>query len=225
MFLKDSDIEYLKKEVSGLTRDVHMVLFVSELGCEYCKDEEQLLKELLPTSDRLHLEVKNINIDREDAQKLHVTAAPTLVLKDADHDYGIQFMGIPAGHEFSALLADIKMIGTGEHGLSDATLNKLASTDKPAELLVFVTPSCPYCPSAVHMGHKLAYVKENWRSAMVEAMEFPQLSQRFEVQAVPRIVINEGAYFEGAMPEHMFVDLILKALPTSQNSRILRAVQ
>ena len=224
MFLKESDINYLKGEFADLKKDVRLVFFTSELGCQYCKDEETLLKELLPTSDRLHLEVKNINIDREDAERLHVKAAPTLVLMDDEKDYGIQFMGIPAGHEFSALLADIKMIGTGEHGLSSRTLNLLASTDKPAELLVFVTPSCPYCPSAVHMGHKLAYVKDNWRSAMVEAMEFPELSQRFEVQAVPRTVINEGAYFEGAMPENMFVDAVLKGI-NSPKANVLSSVQ
>ncbi len=212
MFLQAKDIQYLKNEFSKLKKDVYMTLFTTELGCQYCKDEEVLLNEVLQTSDKLHLEVKNINIDKEDAARYQITGAPTLVLREKDKDFGITFMGIPAGHEFSAFLADIMMIGTEEHGLSQDTLMKLASVPKAADLLVFVTPSCPYCPSAVHMGHKLAYVKENWRSAMVEAMEFPDLSQRFEVQAVPRIVINQDAYFEGAMPETMFVDLIIKGL-------------
>ncbi len=212
MFLQEKDVEYLKKEFASMDKDVYMTFFTTELGCQYCKDEETLLKEVLETSDKLHLEIKNINIDKEDAAKYKVNAAPTLVLREKDKDFGITFMGIPAGHEFSAFLADIKMIGTGEHGLSQNTLSKLASVNYDAELLVFVTPSCPYCPGAVHMGHKLAYAKENWRSAMVEAMEFPELSQRFEVQAVPRTVINSDSYFEGAMPEDMFVDLVIKGL-------------
>jgi len=212
MFLQEQDIEYLKKEFAPMTTDVYMTLFVSESDCQYCKDEETLLKELKETSDKLHLEIKNINTDKEDAAKYNVTQAPTLILGEKDKDFGINFIGIPAGHEFSALLADVKMIGTSEHGLSEETLTALAAVDKPANLLVFVTPSCPHCPGATHMGHKLAYVKENWRSSMVEAMEFPEMSQRYEVQAVPRIVTNDDAYFEGNMPEPMFVDMVIKAI-------------
>jgi len=212
MFLQEKDTEYLKKEFASLTTDVYMTLFVSELDCQYCKDEETLLNEVLETSDKLHLEVKNINVDKEDAEKYNVTVAPTLILREENKDFGISFMGIPAGHEFAALLADIKMVGTGEHGLTQETLDTLATVDEPAELLVFITPTCPHCPGATHMGHKLAYVKDNWSSAMVEAMEFPEMSQKYEVQAVPRVVTNSDAYFEGNMPEPMFVDMIVKAV-------------
>ena len=59
MFLQEKDVEYLKKEFASLEKDVYMVLFTTELGCQYCADEETLLKELLATSDKLHLEVKN----------------------------------------------------------------------------------------------------------------------------------------------------------------------
>lgn len=222
MFLQEKDIEHLKKELASMTTDVYMTLFVSEFDCQYCKDEETLLKEVLATSDKLHLEVRNINVDKDDAAKYKVRVAPTLILREKDKDFGISFMGIPAGHEFSALLADIKMIGTGEHGLSQETMTALESVDQPAELLVFITTTCPHCPGATHMGHKLAYVKDNWRSAMVEAMEFPEMSQRYEVQAVPRIVTNDSAYFEGNMPEPMFVDMVIKAVTGQQGVQRIR---
>ena len=46
---------------------------------------------------------------------------------------------------------------------------------------------------------------------MVEATEFPQLSNRYFVSAVPKVVINEGVDFEGALPEKSYLDKVLEA--------------
>lgn len=48
---------------------------------------------------------------------------------------------------------------------------------------------------------------------MVEAMEFPELSDRFQVSGVPQTTINMGAgTVVGAAPEQMLVEEIRSAL-------------
>ena len=48
---------------------------------------------------------------------------------------------------------------------------------------------------------------------MVEAMEFPELSDRFNVGGVPQTTINEGdGTLVGAAPEEYLVAEIIKAL-------------
>lgn len=46
----------------------------------------------------------------------------------------------------------------------------------------------------------------------IEATEFPELSRKYRVMAVPRTVINDQAVIEGAMPESMFIDRIFAAV-------------
>ncbi len=46
----------------------------------------------------------------------------------------------------------------------------------------------------------------------VEATEFPELSERYQVYAVPRTVINDSSYIEGSLPEETFLDHILETL-------------
>ncbi len=47
----------------------------------------------------------------------------------------------------------------------------------------------------------------------VDAMEFPELSQRFNVQGVPQTVINSGgAIFVGAYPEPRMLEEIKRAI-------------
>ena len=56
-------------------------------------------------------------------------------------------------------------------------------------------------------------MESDWISAdMVEATEFPHLANKYEVFGVPRTVINETIHVEGAVPEPMLVNELLKVL-------------
>ena len=46
---------------------------------------------------------------------------------------------------------------------------------------------------------------------MVEATEYPHLVQKYEVRGVPRTVINEDHYVDGAVPEADLLTKILEA--------------
>jgi predicted DsbA family dithiol-disulfide isomerase len=58
----------------------------------------------------------------------------------------------------------------------------------------------------------MSIASEHVRSECVEATEFPELSQRYQVMAVPKIVINDRVEFEGAIPESDFVNAVLRAV-------------
>jgi hypothetical protein len=63
----------------------------------------------------------------------------------------------------------------------------------------------------VRLAHHLAVASDWVRGDCVEATEFPDLSQRYSVMAVPKTVVNERVSFEGALPEAQFVDHVLRA--------------
>ncbi len=46
---------------------------------------------------------------------------------------------------------------------------------------------------------------------VIEANEFPDLSARYAVQAVPKTVVNDRAEFLGAVPERRFLQEVLAA--------------
>ena len=81
-----------------------------------------------------------------------------------------------------------------------------------AYLQVFVTPTCPYCPQAVRLAHKLAMESELITADMVEAIEFPHLSNKYHVHGVPRTVINETFHQEGAVPEPLLLAKLQEAV-------------
>ena len=53
---------------------------------------------------------------------------------------------------------------------------------------------------------------DNIVSDMVELAEFPDIAEKYNIQGVPRIVINDTHVIVGDMPEADFAQEILKAV-------------
>jgi len=58
----------------------------------------------------------------------------------------------------------------------------------------------------------MALESDQIQADAIEAMEFPHLAIKYQVQGVPRTVINETHFVNGAVPEPMMAQEILKAL-------------
>lgn len=204
----------VRKALESMTRPVTLAVFTTSDGephtCEICDDTRQLAEELAFLSDgKITAKTYDVLRDSDPAGRYSVEAAPAVVVLDEEEkDYGIRFLGIPTGYEFATLVADINMVSTGDPGLRSQTLDTLAGLSSPLHIQVFVTPTCPYCPQAVQLAHRLAFASDRVTAAMVDASEFPDLADRYDVRAVPLTVINDSVRLEGAVPEsHMNAEL------------------
>ncbi len=211
-YISEQDKTYLSEQFSELSRTVTLRLFVRGADCPTCGIEQELLSELVGTSDKLELSVHDLDREPELGEKYGIDKAPALVV-EGEQDYGIRFYGIPSGYEFASLIEDIMDVGTGEVDLPDQVTEGLDEIDRDIHIQVFVTPSCPYCPIAVRTAHKFALLSDRVKADMVMADEFPILADHYQVMAVPKIVINETTSFEGAVPEDVFLSRILTGQP------------
>lgn len=213
--LREEDREQLKNEFAGLEADVKLVVFTQEYECQYCRETRELAEEVGGLSDRIEVDIYDLVEDEDVAEDFNVDKIPALAVMRGGanpKDYGIRYFGIPSGYEFATLIEDIKMVASGESGLSAETKAKVATLTSPVHMQVFVTPTCPYCPRAVLLAHQLAMESDMIRGDMVEAIEFPHLSQKYEVRGVPRTVINEDVHLEGAAPEQMVMARLMEAI-------------
>ncbi|QSO49677.1 thioredoxin family protein [Alicyclobacillus mengziensis] len=203
----------IRERFAELKQPVVLQYFESNLDCPLCGDVKQLLTELTELTPLLTVEVFNVYADESAAKSLKVDKAPTIVLTDDTHkDFGIRFYGAPSGYEFATLLEDILMMSARDSGLSANTRSKLATLTNAVDLKVFVTPTCPYCPAAVRLAHQFAYESTWVHGAMVEATEFPEWANKFQVYGVPKTIMNdiESQSVEGAVPEQMLLDEVMK---------------
>lgn len=213
--LNDQIRDQVRNEFNALTGDVKLVLFTQKMECQYCSETRELAEELAALTDKISIEVFDFEDDKEAVETYNIDKIPAMAIVKGGtepRDYGIRLYGIPSGYEFSTLLEDIVMVSSGESGLAEETKTELAQLTKPLHLQVFVTPTCPYCPRAVRLAHMMAMESDLVTGDMVEAIEFPHLSNKYNVMGVPRTVINEHAYLEGAAPEAMLLAKVREAI-------------
>jgi glutaredoxin-like protein len=195
----------------GFVNDVTLVVFTQEFECQYCKETRQLAEELAELSEQLSVTVNNFATDKEQAEAYGVDKIPAIAII-GEKDYGVRFYGIPSGYEFTGFIETILAVSQGESGLSEATKEALAGLTEPVHIQVFVTPTCPYCPQAVHLAHRMAIESDQVTADGVEVIEFPHLGTKYSVQGVPRSVINETVHIEGAAPEGTLLEKLKLAL-------------
>ncbi|GBC75282.1 NADH dehydrogenase [archaeon HR06] len=198
--IKDLFFKKLKEEVK-------IINFTQEFECGYCRETRELLQELSQLSEKLKLEIYDFVKDSDMVKKFDIDKIPAIVLSE---DYKIRFFGLPAGYEFGVLLEDIVDISQKTTRLSSLTKQRLKEINKPLHIQVFVTPTCPYCPRAARLAHQFAIENKLIKADVVEVTEFPYLANKYNVMAVPKIVINDQISFEGALPESHFLEHLFK---------------
>ena len=216
--LNDQITKQIRDAFADVQEPVQVLFFGLKDNCDYCNETKQLLDEVTSLNDKIELKVYDIQEHADIASQFNVTNAPGIVIAAKDNaevkNLGIQFSGIPSGHEFSTLINDILIVSKRESGLDAKTREFLKNLTQPLHLQVFVTPTCPYCPRAVLLAHQMAMENPQMiRAEGVEATEFPELANRFNVRGVPQTVINAGVgVVVGAVPEQNLVAEIMRAL-------------
>ena len=221
--LTDQDKEFLRNRFRDeLKNDVTIIAYTKKeeglespgLECEFCNETEELMNELKDLSDRINLEVRQFRPNDQVASDLGIDKLPALIVTGADQaSKAVTYFGIPGGFEFSSLVEDIIDLSKRTTDLDQSTIDKVKSVDKDIHIQVFFTPTCPYCPIAVRTAHQMAMENpQHIKADAIEAAEFPALVDKYEIQAVPTVVINDNIQFEGALPEEDFANQIVEAV-------------
>jgi glutaredoxin-like protein len=206
----------LTERLAGLDGHVELRLYLRPdsgrlilpggLGCPTCSLAEELARAVAEAApERIALTL--IDVTEQAGEGMEV---PTLTVNAPGEEARIAFQGLPSGYEFSTLLDAIERVSSKEDGLAAEFKERLSKLDTDVEVMVFVTPTCPYCPGAASMANRMALTSPRVRALVVEANEFAELSQRFQVAGVPRTVVNRSGSFVGALPEAMFVESVLR---------------
>jgi glutaredoxin-like protein len=182
--------------------------------CTYCKPAREMLQELAGLSDGISLRIHYLEDGPEEAQTFGIERIPAIVLRgqsvgQAEGRFYV-FYGMPGGTEFPGFLETIVDVSRGEVLLSEDTVKALTPLGETT-IRVFVTPTCPYCPTMVRMAYQMTMVNPKIRSEGIEINEFPELADQYGVQAVPLTVINDRVAIPGMVPEDQLVEQVVKA--------------
>jgi glutaredoxin-like protein len=186
---------------------VKLIFFEQSIGCETCFDTKRALEQIARSSDQITLETLNLVLDKEKAAEYGVDRVPAVIVAGPGGDR-IRYYGAPLGHELPTLVDAVQMAATGETRLSEQSRAQLKALDKPVHLQVFFTPSCMYCPQMISLANQAAIESPLVTTVAIDATEFPDLVRRYNINGVPKTVINDELELLGAAPEEDFITAI-----------------
>lgn len=207
--LPDDKKELLKNDFKEkLVDPVKLIMFTQEIECRFCSDTRKLAQELATLSDKITAEVYDFIADANKAKEYGIDKIPALAII-GKKDYGVRIYGIPYGYELQTLIEAVINVSKGKTDLSDKTKQILTEVKSPVHIQVFVTLTCPHCPAAAAVAHKLAIESDLIKADVIESSEFPDLALKYNVMGVPKIIINEKIEFVGAFNEDLFAEHVL----------------
>ncbi len=212
MVIDEDSVKILKEKFEKeMRRSVKVKVFLGmeekiNGGNKFIEEFLSELKEI--SSNKIQPEV--FSEESEEARKFNVEQTPTILI-DPENSYRIIYLGLPLGEEAWAFIDTIIQVSTDESILSKDSKEKLKMLNEKRELMTFVTPTCPYCPYQVLLANNLAIeAKGIITSLCIDALEFPELVDKFEVSSVPHNVINGKTSSIGVQPEEKFVEDVLR---------------
>jgi glutaredoxin-like protein len=193
-----------------LVNPVKIVMFTQETECGSCQSTRELIQEIASVDNRVSVEINDFVADAAKAKELGIDKIPALAILGAK-DYGVRIYGLPYGYELQALIDAIFNVSKGTTDLKEKTKKILQDVKSPVNIQVFVSLTCPHCPVAAAIAHKLAIESPYVKADVISTTEFPDLAMKYNVMGVPKVVINDKIDFVGAFDEDLFAENILLA--------------
>ena len=219
-FISDTDRQKIQGEYfSKLENEVKLVYFTQETECITCSAMNLLYTDIAEMSDKISLEVYDFVKDEDKKKHYKIDKIPALAVV-GKKDYGVRFYGSPIGYEFTPLILSIIDVSLGKTSLAPPIKGKLKEIDKPVHIQVYTSPTCPLCPTMVKMAHNFAIENDHIRADMVETTEFIHLTIKYDVQGVPKTIINETSEIVGLVTPVVLIQKIIKDLGKSAQLHI-----
>ncbi|NOX19658.1 MAG: thioredoxin-disulfide reductase [Nitrospirae bacterium] len=213
--------EVLKKEFSALKRDVHLYLYTKKgINDRYNEQTIKLLNELSRISSRV--KVKKLNSKSPFIKQYSLQDSSPVILIEPEK-YPIIMLGAPLGEEGRTLIGTIMMVSEGKGILSPESSKRIKALKHDREIMVFVSPTCPYCPQqALYAISASIENPKRVTTKIIEIFENRSLSEIYSVSTVPQTVINGNTTSVGLQPEEVFVDTIFTGAPVEAHAPVAK---
>jgi thioredoxin reductase (NADPH) len=198
------EVQYqLKTVLDQLPHTVQLYLFTKEgLNDVYNQAAKEVIRAFTQLADKI--ELRELSLDHELAQKWDVEVSPTILFQP--EDYSVRFLGAPVGEEGRTLLEAVVLLGLRRNNLSEQSNKIIERINSPRMVKVFSSPTCPYCPQQAVNGLKAAIAKPELISLeIVDIQANPHLADLYSAHSVPQTFANDVLIAQGAQPEELFI--------------------
>jgi len=126
---------------------------------------------------------------------------------------GIQFSGVPGGHEFNSFILAILQAGGSALKLDESIQNMVKKVDQKLDFQVYISLSCHACPDVVQAMNQFALLNENIGAEMIDGAVYPDLVEQNNIQGVPTVFLNGEVFASGKVEIAGIIEKLGKVAP------------
>ena len=177
----------LDQKLLGQVKQIFLSLkndYIFHIACNSAsatgKEMIEFFTEFSSTSDRIAIEVEDINSDKP-VTSLIRNKVPT----------GISFRMIPGGHEFTSLiLAVMNADGQGKTLPDEATISRIKRLNGEIVLNTYATLECTNCPDVIQALNQMALYNDNIATVAIDGNLAVAEAEALGVKSVPTVYAN-----------------------------------
>jgi hypothetical protein len=204
-------LKTIKKVAAAIPAEVDLLFFGSDDFPSASLDTLQICQVLTEAGPRIRLRTHDARTDKAKCEELKVLFFPALVIMGRNRGR-LRFLGTPSGYGLQILVESLSAASTGESGLSPGSRRRLDAVRRPVGLRIFISPESEHCRRTALFGMRLAVESALVGTEVVNHPDFPVMSKKYKIGAVPRTIVNEKVEINGARDGEDFIERMLGAL-------------
>ena len=198
--LGEPDLKTIQKGLSGFNSTLILIFHPADVGDAFHGELLEVAKSIAASAGG------GISLQRGKGEGLPDRPALTLSCRGRGN---INYLALPQGPEGPPFVEALLALPRGATGLQGEWPGKLRDLKIPAELPVFMSPSCPHCPQAVRAANSLALASPLVTSIIVDVQQFPELARQYAIRSVPMTIIDGGISLVGVVQPDLLVEKLL----------------
>lgn len=171
--------EYLKL----LENDLVIKLSVGE--DEKSQEMKEFINDIVSLTTRITVEEETLS------------RTPSFKVNQKNIDFGVEFAGIPTGHEFNSLVLALLQVSGRTPKLEPEIINQIQSIKDKLHFTSYISLTCQNCPDVVQALNMMSVLNPNISHTMVDGAVFTEEAEAKDILAVPTVFLNDEFFSSG----------------------------
>jgi alkyl hydroperoxide reductase subunit F len=209
----DTDLkEQLQGYLGRLTQPIEIIAALDDSAA--AREMQELLLQIAPLSSLIsYRETRGGEIPAG-------RRTPSFRITRAGADMGIDFAGIPLGHEFTSLVLALLQAGGYPPKVDAPVIEQVKALTGDFNFEIFISLSCHNCPEVVQSLNLLAVLNPGVRTTMIDGALFQAEVEARQIMAVPYVFLNGQEFSQGRIS----LEEILAKIDTSAGERAAETI-
>jgi hypothetical protein len=134
------------------------------------------------------------------------------------------YQALPLDRELEPFLAVLGDGGAFVHRIAPDDRQRLDQLRAPALVKVYITPHCPFCPTAVSILLGMAACSDRVRVIIIDGELFADMAQKDHISAAPTVILDDQFRWTGSVDAGELVTLMLDRDPADLGPDALRGM-